>query len=54
MFHLRSTGNAATKTLYTEPPSVEFCYDKSYRQPIVVKKIQHRVKKEISAEMRAV
>ena len=37
MFHLRSTVNASTKTLNTTPPAVEFCYDRSHRQPILVK-----------------
>ena len=53
LFHLRSTVNAATKTLNREHPAVEICYDKSHRQHILVK-IQERVEKEISAEMRAI
>jgi len=53
MFHLRSTVNAETTTLNTAPHAVEFCYDKSYRQPILVK-IQHRIEKGISAETRAI
>jgi len=53
MFHLRSTVNATTKTLNTASTDVEFCYEKSHRQPILVK-IRHRIEKEISAETTAI